>query len=235
MKVFFKYENQPTPDSLNYSGKLHTCQNSQLNEILRAQVKLPDMDPKGEVIIVDGSALINAIHPRGSKTFDNYVREDILPKVNSNRVFDVYKKSSLKSEARGKRRQGIRRRLTGTSKTPANWRSFLRNENNKNELFHFVAEKLCEAETTNTVTVTKEEHAISNKMMLMDAVASCSREEADTGMFVHARDATQCGCKSLITEANDTAVVVIAVSILPSLQQLGLQNMWIAFGQGAKA
>ena len=54
-------------------------------------------------------------------------------------------------------------------------------------------------------------------------------------MFVHARDATQCGCKSLIIKANDTDAVVIAVSILPSLQQLGLQNLWIAFGQWAKA
>ena len=39
-------------------------------------------------------------------------------------VFDIYKKSSLKSEARGKRGHGIRRSETGTSKTPTNWRSF---------------------------------------------------------------------------------------------------------------
>ena len=45
-------------------------------------------------------------------------------------------------------------------------------------------------------------------------------EEADTRIFVHARDATQDGCKSLIIKANDTDVVIIAVSVLPSLQQL---------------
>ena len=59
-------------------------------------------------------------------------------------------------------------------------------------------------------------------------------EEADTRIFVHARDATQDGCKSLI-KANDTDVVIIAVSVLPSLQQLGVQSMWIDFGQGANA
>ena len=131
--------------------------------------------------------------------------------------------------------QGIRRRVTGTSKTPTNWRSFLRDENNKTELFHSIADKLCEAETASTIVVTKEEDAISNKMMSLDAVVPCSHEKADTRIFVHARDATQDGCKFLIIKANDTDVVIIAVPELPSLQQLGLQSMWIDFGHGANA
>ena len=36
-------------------------------------------------------------------------------------------------------------------------------------------------------------------------------------------------------KTNDADVIIIAVSILPSLQQLGLQSMWIDFGQGASA
>ena len=243
LQEFFKHENQPTPASLSDSGKLHTCQKSQLTEILQAQVTLPDKEPQGDAIIIDGSAFINAVPPQCAKTFDDYAREDILPKVNAygakyERVdiaFDVYKKFSLKSETRGKRGQGVRRRVRGTSKTPTNWRGFLRDENNKTELFHFIADKLCETETASTVVVTKEEDAISNKMMSLDAVVPCSHEEADTRIFVHARDATQDGCKSLIIKANDTNVVIIAVSVLPSLQQLGLQSMWIDFGQGANA
>ena len=86
-----------------------------------------------------GSAFINAIPPRNSKTSDEYAREDILPKVNYyggkydriDIVFDVYKKSSLKSETKVKRGQGIRRRVTGTSKIPMNWRSFLHDDSNK--------------------------------------------------------------------------------------------------------
>ena len=35
-----------------------------------------------------------------------------------------------------------------------------------------------------------------------------------------------------MTNANDTDVLVIAVSALPQLQELGLQKLWIAFGQG---
>ena len=34
-------------------------------------------------------------------------------------------------------------------------------------------------------------------------------------------------------KANDTDVVIIAVVILPSLQELGLQKLWVAFGQGS--
>ena len=98
-------------------------------------------------------------------------------------VIDVYKQFSLKSEARRKRGQGIRR-VTGTSKTPTNWRSFLQDENSKTELFYFIAYQLCEAKTASMAVVTKED-AISNKMMSLDTVALCSHEEADTRIFVH--------------------------------------------------
>ena len=51
LQVFFKHENQPTPASLCDSGKLHTCQKSQLIEILQAHVTLPDKEPQGDAII----------------------------------------------------------------------------------------------------------------------------------------------------------------------------------------
>ena len=63
----------------------------------------------------------------------------------------------------------------------------------------------------------------------------CSHEEGDSRIFVHARDATLQCSKSIVIKANDTDVVVIAVATLPSLQDLGLQTMWIAFSQRASA
>ena len=74
-----------------------------------------------------------------------------------------------------------------------------------------------------------------NKVRSLDAVAPCSHEEADTRVFVHARDATSQCRKSITIKANDTDVVVIAVSTMPSLQELKLQKLWIEFGQGASA
>ena len=59
------------------------CQKSQLTEILQALVTLPDSEPEGDTIIIDGSALINSLPPRSPKTFADYAKEDILPKVES--------------------------------------------------------------------------------------------------------------------------------------------------------
>ena len=43
------------------------------------------------------------------------------------------------------------------------------------------------------------------------------------------------GNQTLMIKANDTDVVMVAISILPSLQELGLQKLWIAFGQEKKS
>ena len=62
-------------------------------------------------------------------------------------------------------------------------------------------------------------------MRSLDAVAPCSHDEADTRVFVHARDATSQGSKPITVKANDTDVIIIAVSTMPSLQKLGLQKL----------
>ena len=51
---------------------------------------------------------------------------------------------------------------------------------------------------------------------------------------MHARQTVAAGSKYLIIKANDTDVLIISVSVLPSLQNLGLQKLWIFFGVGAK-
>ena len=163
LQDFFTHENQAAPASVSDNGKLHASQRSQLTEILQSRVTLPEREPEGDTIITDGSALINAIPPWSSKSFDDYAKENIVPKVESyaakykcmDIVFDVYKKVSLKSETRTKRGRGIRRKVTGTTKAPQNWRSFLRDYSNKTELFNFLAVKMCDADTTSTVIVTR--------------------------------------------------------------------------------
>ena len=48
---------------------------------------------------------------------------------------------------------------------------------------------------------------------------------------MHARHATEAGCKAIMFKANDIDVIVIVVGVLQSLQELGLQELWVAFGQ----
>ena len=196
LQEFFRHENQSSPASLSDRGKLHTCQISQLTEIVQAQVVEVDMPQRaadGEVIIVDGSAMANTTPPRTTKTFEDYAREDILPKIKFygatykrvDVVFDVYKKSTLKGEARMRRGQGMRRRVTGTSKNPTNWRSFLRDDDNTTELFQFLADTICQTQTTSTILVTKEGCVIcSDNQKSLEAVSPCLHEEADTRTLI---------------------------------------------------
>ena len=67
LREFFKYENQPFPAALNDNGKLHSCQKSDLVNLLQSQVMIPDTEPEADTIIIDGSALVNSMHPRTSK------------------------------------------------------------------------------------------------------------------------------------------------------------------------
>ena len=74
----------------------------------------------------------------------------------------------------------MRRRVTREGKIPSNWRNFLRENDNKAELFNFLADKIARVATPNVVIVTKEEDAVSNRTINLAGVAPCSHEEADT-------------------------------------------------------
>ena len=78
------------------------------------------------------------------------------------------------------------------------------------------------------VIVTKEENALSNHTISLEGGSPCSHDEADTRICVHA---AQEGSKSLLVKASDTDILVIAISVMPTLQAMGLQQLWIAFGQ----
>ena len=86
---------------------------------------------------------------RSSKTFEDYATLDVIPTIRAysikyertDIVFDVYRPSSLKAEARSKRGHGARRRVTSRCKVPSNWCNFLR-DNNKTDLFNFLADKI---------------------------------------------------------------------------------------------
>ena len=164
---------------------------------------LPDNEPQVDVIIIDGSALVNSLPPGSSKTFEEYATLDVIPTIRAysikyertDIVFDVYRPSSLKAEARSKRGHGARRRVSSRCKVPSNWHNFLRDNDNKTDLFNFLADKIEQMPSPNTgmVIVTKEENVLSNHTISLEGVSPCSHEESDTCIFVHARHATQEG------------------------------------------
>ena len=131
--LFFHLKNQSFPAALSDSGKLHSCQKSQFTSILEVKIATTDTRPEASAIIVDGSALINTLPPRASKTFEEYATKDVIPSVESfaaifrrtDIVFDVCRANILKAENRPKRGQGARRRVTDKGKLPLVWCSFL--------------------------------------------------------------------------------------------------------------
>ena len=118
--------------------------NGNLHGSLETHFTPPDTEPETSAIILDGSALINALPPRISKTFEEYAVLEVVPQVHAysctyirtDIVFHIYWSPSLKAETRSKRGIGSRRRVTDKGKIPQNWRSFLRDNSNKTDL-HF--------------------------------------------------------------------------------------------------
>ena len=109
-----RHEEQPFP-ALSDSEKLHTCQKSQLVEIPESQATIPDTAPEVNVIIIDGSAFVNALSSYASKTFSDYAKQDVLPSVKSfssqymrtDIVFDTYIPKGVKAETRSHRGKGV--------------------------------------------------------------------------------------------------------------------------------
>ena len=84
--------------------------------------------------------------------------------------------------------------------------------------------------------MTKGKNAIttnSDTSINLEEVVPSSHEESDTRIFVHAQHAAIEGYNSLMIEANDTDIVVIAISLMPSLAATSLEKMWVAFGKGS--
>ena len=147
-------------------------------------------------------------------------------------VFDVYRKTSLKAEARSKRGKSTRRRVTAKNKTPNKWQGFIRDSSNL-RLFHFLADELAKMITVNEVFVTKGKDVLTNSSHIdtdMDGLAPCTHEEADTRIFLHELQVAKAEYKSLLLEANDTDIIVIALSHMATFVSLGMTK-GLAFGK----
>ena len=84
----------------------------------------------------------------------------------------------------------------------------------------------------NLVIVTKGTKALSNHKVSLLELNKSSQEEADSRIFVHDRYAASQGSKSIMVKAKDTDVLVTGLSMFPILQGLGLEKLWLTFGQG---
>ncbi|KAG0722479.1 hypothetical protein GWK47_044418 [Chionoecetes opilio] len=149
---FFRHENNAYPPALSQLGKLRLGTKADLTYCLEKLCTSEGEPPTVDVIILDGAAIVNMLRPVGAKTVQDYATLVFLPYIKaqlakSNRVdiiWDVYRQDSLKNTTREKRRKGVRRRVTTVNSIPGNWHEFLRIDDNKAELFNFLAHQVVE-------------------------------------------------------------------------------------------
>ena len=136
----------------------------------------------------------------------------------------------MKDDARESRGQGIRKRVVSTSSIPSNWHSFLRSNENKAELFLFLAHQIKDINIQGKQIIsTAEEDVVSSSPIDTTGLAPCSHEEADTRLLLHVAQGIRCGFDKVIIRTVDTDVVILSIA---NFHQLCPTELWISFGAG---
>ena len=136
---------------------------------------------------------------------------------------------SLKAYTRSTRGKGCRRRVESSNAVPRNWREFLRNDDNKTELFSFLSLKTVSLETDSQVIVTHHKDVICTQQRNTADLAPCTQEEADTRIFLHVSDAANHGYAKVMIRTVDSDVLVLAIT---AVQQLSVDEIWVALASG---
>ena len=181
-----------------------------ITHALEKFVDISDCEPGADSLIVDGSALVYSIQPtKGTfeeyaKTFDMHIEAFAQKHSRVDVIFDQYKTDSLKIHTRKLRGLGQIRKVTS--------------------IYNI---------TSALVYATHKASSVSNKIARNAIV--CTHEEADTRIFIHLNHAIQ---KDVIHTAciiaNGTDVIIIAVSHFTQLKSLGLEQLWVSFGNGKR-
>jgi len=128
--------------------------------------------------------------------------------------------------------------VTVSLPTPAHWHVFLRNSQNKVELFDFLATLLVKYQSNETrlKIVTNVGDVIRGNSAATSCLlgASCkSMEEADGRIILHVFDMVKSGLKHVLVRTVDTDVVVLAISFFHQMHDLGLATLWVKLGTKA--
>ena len=197
LEEFFKHANQPFPPTPAQAGKIREGQKSDLVKCMERLVERKIDAPQVEATIIDGAVIVQILKPGMATTFKEYAdfvfKPYILKQLEAVQrvdvVWDVYREDSLKSTTRERRGTGTRRRVASSSKLPKNWKSFLHVGDNKTELFLFLAKELQAIDIERKeVYITYGEFVLSSQTTEM---MTCSHEEADTRLMLHAYHASQ--------------------------------------------
>ncbi|KAE8740339.1 hypothetical protein FOCC_FOCC014156 [Frankliniella occidentalis] len=242
MKEFFMHENASCPPSLSVNGVMRSCKKSEIVTCLTnsSLQSVCQTRPAVDAVVLDGAAIVHMIRPCATdKTFSDYVHsvENYLQREAKNTkridmVFDVYKEDSLKNATREKRGEGIRTKVTMNTKLPRQWPKFLRDSQNKDELFNLLAKHLVNVNWDGKIfAVTNSANCLTNTNSGdVDGLAPCNHEEADTRLMLHAKQAATHGFARVMVRTTDSDVVVL--SVWATQEVSSLEELWLSYGTG---
>ena len=118
---------------------------------------------------------------------------------------------------------------------PTNWWAFLRNDENKTELFRFLSQlSLSLTKGNSTMLYTYDNVCQSNETTIdVQFLSPCNHEETDTRVFLHVKDMTRNSYKKFTIRTVDTDVLILAISFFHELK-VDVDELWVDFGAGNK-
>ena len=244
MMDFFRFENQREPPSLADQGLLRSGMKSDILQCLNAPTGRAAAAKQATVVVLDMAAVIHMVRPTTAKTFSEYVTLNIVPFLEAqmksctqriDAVWDNYpEENNLKAMTQQRRGNGPRTRVgDGSTKIPKHeWSSFLKNEENKKELFSFISTQISKTDMGRKLLLsTHFETVLSNRHCDLATLQPCNHSEADTRILLHLAHAAEQGHTTAYVRTVDSDIVVLTVRFF---ETLGLSELWVGFGTGKK-
>ena len=148
------------------------------------------------MVILDSAFVAQMLSPRTLNTFQDYsvFLPYIFGQLQSVRrldiVWDVYLTDSLKVGTKSKRGHGQRRKVLPLAPLPSTWKSFLKNDENKSDLFCFLSKNIERTPVSRKILVSTCGDSVVSSSTEVDLnhMSGCTHEEADTRVFLHAAE-----------------------------------------------
>ena len=194
-------------------------------------------------MIIDLSLFTKSHHFKENTTFLEYansLRERILNAssycVRCDIIADQYFKDSLKQNIRSSKGQGSRKHFKNETKIPEDFKNnFLTNNDNKNDLHVYLAEKFLESPPPEkNLVVTYNDSILTNieNIINADEILCCNIEEADQRIIRHLINCAVNGFKKLFVITGDTDVLILLIAALPNILENFQCELVCQFGIG---
>ena len=147
-------------------------------------------------------------------------------------VCDSYNPISIKESTRDKRGHSCRQRVTGSAKVLRDWQTFLKNADNKKELFTYLASMLSTRQLPNRKELCVTEDDCVKHMGKGTSMGQCNNEEADARILVHLLHALQTKSIALFHTGDIDIVVILLANHQQIISANPAADIWIYFHAG---